>query len=341
MPELRKDPITNRWVIISAIRGQKPSDFHYEVADQADPENCPFCPGNESMTPPEIYAVRSDASAANSADWSVRVVPNKFPALGIDNDLKKQGEGIYDKMTGYGAHEVVIETPDHNKQMAQLTVDEIEGVLQTYQDRVEDLYRDIRFRYVLIFRNEGRLAGASILHPHSQIIATPITPKRVKEELQTSEGYFRVKERCVFCDVIAQERKEEKRIVYENEHFISFCPYASRFPFEICLLPKEHQLHFHQSRAHKRDLAVAMKVTMEKLQVALSQPQYNYIIHTAPNLFPRRGYWHTIQDDYHWHFEIMPHLTRMAGFEWGSGFYINPTAPEDAARYLREAEVSV
>lgn len=341
MPELRKDPVTGRWVIISTARGKRPSDFKPESAQPQDASNCPFCYGHESMTPPEIVAIRRDGSKPDTPGWTVRVVANKFPALGIDDSLVKKGVGMYDVMTGFGAHEVIIESPDHNRPIDLLSLDETKDVLTVYQDRVQDLHRDIRFRYILIFRNEGREAGASLYHPHSQLIATPVTPKRVKEELMGCEAYYKTKERCAFCDVINQEKDSGHRIVYENDHFISFCPFASRFPFEIWLLPKNHEPDFYASRQHVSDMAMALKMTMEKLQIALNRPQYNYIIHSAPNLFPRRGYWHTIRDDYHWHFEIMPRLTRVAGFEWGTGFYINPTAPEDAAHYLREVAVPV
>jgi len=341
MPELRKDSVIGRWVIIATERAKRPRDFKPDPIQQEDPTNCPFCDGSEGMTPPELYAVRENGSKPDTRGWKVRVVPNKYPALGTDDDLVKRGVGMYDTMTGFGTHEVVIETPDHFRPIDKLSVNEIEKVLMVYQMRIEHLYQDKRFRHILIFRNEGKLAGASLFHPHSQLIATPITPKRVKEELEGAEAYFKLKERCVYCDMIRTELECGERIVCQNEHYLSFCPFASRFPFEIWILPKKHELNFHESRDHRGDLAWILKVTMEKLQVALHRPQYNYIIHSAPNLFPRRGYWHTIQDDYHWHFEIMPRLTRVAGFEWGTGFYINPTPPEEAAKFLREITVSV
>lgn len=336
MPELRKDPVTGRWVIISTIRGKRPSDFQQETHHGKGGVHCPFCPGNEKMTPPEIAALRDPGSQPNAAGWHVRVIPNKFPALGIDTPLVKKGVGIYDVMTGFGAHEVIIETPQHEKTLHELSHEEIKNILAISQNRIEDLHRDIRLRYVLLFRNEGPQAGASLEHPHSQIIATPITPKRVKEELIGAEGYYKVKERCVFCDMITQEKDSGQRIVFENDHFISFCPFAARFPFEIWLLPKHHELNFYSARDHLGELAQAVKITMEKLAAALNYPQYNYLVHSAPNLFSRRGYWQTIHEDYHWHIEIIPRLTRVAGFEWGTGFYINPTPPEEAAKYLRE-----
>jgi len=340
MAELRKDPVTGRWVIIATSRGRRPTDFVHDIKDNGDPANCPFCYGNESKTPPEIFAVRKNQEAPNSSGWSLRVIPNKYPALGIDEPLSKRGVGMYDMMSGFGAHEVVIETPDHHKCLHELSVDEIKNVMTVCQDRIEDLHKDTRFRYVLVFKNEGPQAGATLSHSHSQIIATPVTPIRVKEELAGAENYFRAKERCLYCDMMHQEKEAGTRIVYENDHYISFCPFASRFPFELCLLPKHHQMDFYGSRASAKDLASALKITLGKLAVALNKPQYNYIIHTAPNRFSRRGYWHTIAEDFHWHFEIMPRLTKVAGFEWGTGFYINPTPPEDAAKYLREITVT-
>ncbi len=337
MGELRKDLITGRWVIISTDRGKRPSDFPTDIKENKETQNCPFCPGNEALTPPEIYAVRQGGHK-DDRNWKIRVVPNKYPALGVDYPLTKKGAGIYDKMSGFGAHEVIIETPHHAKTIQDLPVEEIESALGVSQDRVLDLHKDVRLRYVLLFKNEGPQAGASLSHPHSQIIATPITPKRVKEELAGAEAYYRQKERCVFCDIIAHEKEAGTRVVYENDHFITFCPFASRFPFEMCLLPKHHELNFFNARDRLHDLALCLKTTMQKLDKVLNRPQYNYVYHTAPNLFARRGYWQTIQEDYHWHMEIIPRLTKVAGFEWGTGFYINPTSPEDAAKYLREAK---
>ncbi len=340
MPELRKDPITNRWVIIATERGERPYDSGKVEHKWTDNNQCPFCAGHEYMTPPEIAAIREKGSKPNTSGWQVRVIPNKFPALGIDKDLQKRAHGSYDQMTGFGAHEVVVETPEHKKLFHELPVEHIKNVLGVCQDRIEDLHKDIRFRYVLLFRNEGPQAGASLEHPHSQLIATPITPKRVKEELSGAEAYYKLKERCVFCDIIREEMDDQERIIYENEHFISFCPYWARFPFEVWTLPKKHELNFYSSREHLFEMAQALKISIKKLGMVLNQPDYNFIVHTAPNLFSRRGYWQTIHEDYHWHFEIIPRLTKVAGFEWGTGFYINPTPPEEAAGYLREAIVT-
>ena len=341
MSELRKDIVTGRWIIISSVRGKRPHTVQPSNKEEGPPKVCPFCTGNESMTPPEIVALRDASLQIDGPGWKVRVVPNKFPALGIDQELIRKGVGLYDMMTGYGAHEVVIETPDHNRQIKGQEVGEIADVITVIQNRVNDLHRDQRMRYILVFRNEGLEAGASIAHPHSQIIGTPVTPKRVREELMGGENYYKLKERCVFCDIMQEELTKKERLVFENEDYMAFCPYASRFPFEIWVLPKIHGIDFYGENVRKsvKALAACLKTVLQKLAKTLNNPQYNYIIHAAPNRFARRGYWKTIEYDYHWHIEIMPRVTRMAGFEWGTGFFINPTSPEDAAQFLREAVI--
>lgn len=340
MPELRKDPVIGRWVIVSTTRSKRPNDFFNLGKDKREvkKKGCPFCEGNEDKTPPEIRAVRKEGSQPNSSGWEVRVVPNKFPALGVEGDLDKEGVGMFDIMNGIGAHEVIIETPEHDKRIEDYTPESFVKVLEVYRDRINDLKQDLRLRYVLIFRNEGESGGASLEHPHSQLIATPVTPKRVKEELAGAQEYYSYKDRCVFCDIIREEKMQKERLVYENDHFIAFCPFASRFPFEIWLLPKEHNPDFENTFAEQMPhLAEAMIFVQTKLSKALNQPHYNYILHTGPARRPRRGYWVSIDVDFHWHIEIMPRLVRTAGFEWGTGFYINPTLPEEAAKFLRES----
>ncbi len=340
MPELRKDPIVNRWVIIATERAKRPTDFATPENGQESPRGCPFCPGNESKTPPEIYAVRSDSSRPDTEGWTVRVVPNKFPALRIEGDMEKFGVGIYDRMNGIGAHEVIIETTDHFEKIEMQSVDSLFEVYKTYKQRLADLKKDERFRYILIFKNEGITAGATLLHPHSQLIATPVTPKRIREELMGAQAYFEYKDRCIFCDIIREEIRQKDRIVYENNSFISFCPFAARFPFEVWTLPKRHHPDYDSmGRDEIFAFADAMKVTLAKLTKALNGPHYNYMLHTGPVRWRRRGYWATIEHDFHWHIEIIPRLTNTAGFEWGTGFYINPTIPEDAAKFLQETQV--
>jgi UDPglucose--hexose-1-phosphate uridylyltransferase len=331
MPELRKDPIQGRWVIISTERGRRPSDY---VAEERRLVGgfCPLCEGNEDKTPPEIISFRGNGTPPNTPGWTLRVVPNKFPALRVEGDLNREGEGIYDKMNGIGAHEVVVETPKHGETLATLPLKDVENVLIAYRERIVDLRRDQRLRYVLVFKNYGVAAGASLEHAHSQIVALPIIPKRVSEEIEGAKSYFHYKDRCVFCDIIRQELQRKVRVVSENRSFLAITPFASRFPFETWILPKVHQPDYeHIESSMIEDAAQILSDILQRMNVVLDDPPYNYIIHTSS--FPELD-----SDHYHWHLEIMPKLTKVAGFEWGTGFYINPTPPEEAAKYLREAK---
>lgn len=333
MPELRKDPVISRWVIISTERAKRPSDFEAEPPPQ-QPGFCPFCPGNEAKTPPEIMAYRDGGGLRDAPGWRVRVVANKFPALMIEEDLNRQGEGIYDKMRGVGAHEVIIESPQHDQSLATLPEQQVRDVVWAYRDRILDLKNDPRIRYVLIFKNSGEAAGASLTHPHSQLIATPIIPKRVREEVDGAREYYDYKERCVYCDMIRQELAHKRRVISANDHFVAVAPFASRFPFETWILPRAHDAFFEEIRKDEcMSLAHMLRETLHRMQRVLSNPPYNFVIHNAP--FREEGDLH-----YHWHLEITPRLIRVAGFEWGTGFYINPTPPEEAAQYLRDVEVS-
>ena len=340
MPELRKDPVLGRWVIIATERAKRPSDFDV-VRDESRGDSCPFCEGREGETPPEVYSVRDDGTAPDTPGWSVRVIPNKYPALDVEGHLNREGVGMVDMANGIGVHEVIVETPDHDKDMADLPTTQISDVMRTYQQRIMDLREDERLKSVRIFKNQGRSAGASLQHAHSQLIATPITPKRVKEKLDGAKDYFEYKHRCIFCDYIKQETELFcERLVEETEHFVALAPFAARFPFETWILPKRHMLDFVLvSGEEMEDLGGMMKQVLGKLRKALSNPPFNYVLHQAPYRRPRGGYWTTIEEDYHWHIELIPRLTRVAGFEWGSGFYINPTPPEVAAEELRETEV--
>ena len=333
MPELRKDPITGRWVIIATERAKRPSDFVRDKVQIRGSGFCPFCSGNETKTPPEIIAYRSDGSSRNAPGWSLRVVPNKFPALGIEGPLSRQGEGLYDKMSGIGAHEVIIETPDHSKTLATLPPRQIEDVLWAYRDRILDLKKDRRFKYVMLFKNHGEAAGASLEHTHSQLIALPVVPKRVREETDGAREYFRFRERCIFCDIIRQELESGIRVISDTPAFIAIAPFAPRFPFEIWIIPRVHQSAFEDSQKQEfEQLSLVLKDMLMRLDKVLDYPPYNYIIHTSP--IPE-----TPNDHYHWHLEIMPKLTKIAGFEWGTGFHINPTPPEESAKFLREVVV--
>lgn len=329
MPDLRKDPITGRWVIISTDRARRPADFTREAVVAQGSRYCPFCAGHESKTPPEVLAYRS-SGGINGEGWSLRVVPNKFPALRVEGELDRQGEGLYDHMNGVGAHEVIIESPDHLASLATISDKQVADVFFAFRDRILDLQKDPRLRYVLVFKNHGAAAGASLEHPHSQLIALPVVPKRVQEELDGAMRYFQFRERCIFCDILQQELLTQDRIIFETDHFLVVAPYASRFPFETWIVPRKHHSHFALADAPTiHNLGWVMRTVLRKIDKALEHPPYNAIIHTAPVQ-------DALLDHYHWHIEIIPKLTKVAGFEWGTGFYINPTPPEEAARFLRE-----
>jgi UDPglucose--hexose-1-phosphate uridylyltransferase len=332
MPELRKDPIIGRWVIISTERGKRPHDFVVEP-EVTKGGFCPFDPGNEHTTPPEVLAYRDPGTAPNTPGWQLRVVNNKFPALAQEGQLDRQGEGMYDKMNGIGAHEVIIESPDHQTTLADIPVDGFIRVLTAYRDRIVTLSEDPRFKYVLIFKNQGRAAGASLEHSHSQLIGLPIVPELVMEELSGGRFYFNYKERCVFCDMIRQELQQRLRVILENDEFLAISPFAPRSPFEIWIMPKTHYSSYVDLKDKSYPLlAELFSETLKRLEKALGKVPYNFMLHSAPIREPELAY-------YHWHFEIVPKLTLIAGFEWGSGFYINPTPPEDAAQYLRELKL--
>jgi UDPglucose--hexose-1-phosphate uridylyltransferase len=330
-PELRKDPISGRWVIIATNRAKRPNDFE-AAPETAGGRYCPFCEGNEDATPGEILAYRHPGTTPNRGGWRVRVVPNKFPALRIEGDLNKRGDGIYDLMRGVGAHEVIIESPRHFSSTADLSDRELEEVLWVYRDRLVDLKRDPRLVYGMIFKNVGAAAGASLEHTHSQLIVTPIVPINVWEEMTGALEFFNYRGRCVYCDMVQQELTTEMRIVLDTPGFLAFCPFASRFPFETWIVPKSHGSHFENIQKHLvEELARVLRQTVAKIEVALDRPSYHYIIHNSP--FDTGELPH-----YHWHIEVIPRLTKPAGFEWGSGFYINPVSPEEAAAFLRESE---
>jgi len=341
MPELRKDPIIGRWVIISTERAKRPDQFGGQPERSPDEKSCPFCEGHESQTPPEIYAIRSKSALHNSPGWELRVVPSIAPFLRIEGELDRRGKGMYDLMNAIGAHEIVIETSKHIDNIADLSEEQVAKIITCYIDRMMDLEKDTRFKYVLVFKNHGWIAGAGrIRHARSQLIATPVNPKRVKEELVGARRYYDYHERCVFCDLIKQELQSKDRLILDIDGFIAIAPFASRFPFEVWILPKKHSCDFTALDMPARlDLGRILKQVLSKLKKGLDDPPYNYMLHTAPFRREKLGYWKSIDNDYHWHIEIMPRLTRMAGFEWGTGFYICPLSPEAAAKFLREVEV--
>ena len=344
MPELRKDPIIGRWVIIANERARRPSDYIFAIEREEAPtdhrKGCPFCEGNESLTPREIFALRKKGTLPDTPGWSVRVIPSVSPFLSIKGDLDRHGKGMYDLMNGVGTHEIIIPTPRHDAGPFIKDIQQIEKLNDVLITRMHELKKDPRLKYVLIFKNHGKSAGGgNIRHQHLQLIATPATPKRVKEELVGAKCYFDYKDRCVFCDMIKQELDAKKRVFIHMDGFVALNPYCSRFPFETWILPTKHSCDFDKmTKDEIKNFSKTLQLTLGKLVRTLGDFPYNIILHTAPfRRRKKRGYWETIEDDYHWHIEIMPRLTQVAGFEWGSGFYINPTSPEDACKYLKEA----
>ena len=333
-PELRKDPIVGRWVIIATDRAKRPLNSKAEPTPLGA-EHCPICEGHEDKTPPEILAYRSRDSRPNGPGWRVRVIPNRFPALQVEGELHKRGDGIYDQMSGIGAHEVIIECPRHQTTLAHLSDENIREVLWVYRDRLVDLKKDRRLVYGMLFKNVGALAGASLEHTHSQLIVTPIVPISVWEEMNGALEFFNYRGRCIYCDMIHQEITGGTRIVLDTPSFLAIAPFASRFPFETWIIPKQHNSHYENIQKNEvEELATVLKTVLLKLEVALDHPAYNYIIHTSP--FDSQSLPH-----YHWHIEIIPRLTRVAGFEWGTGFYINPVPPEQAAEFMQDVEVDI
>ncbi len=330
MPELRRDPVVGRWVIISTERARRPSDFPPRPATASRGGPCSFCAGQESTTPDEVWAVRPDGSPPNTRGWLVRVVPNKFPALRIEGELEPSGEGLYDRMNGVGAHEVIIEVPTHDALIEWLPAAHLAEVLRAYRDRILDLSKDGRLEYVMVFKNHGAAAGASLEHTHSQLIATPIVPMMVEEELAGALQHFRIKKRCIWCDIVRQERQSHARLILEDDGYIAIAPFAPRSPFETWILPAVHRSSYEESRSEDlMMLARLLGEVLRRMGRVLGNPPYNLMLHSGPL---RAG----ALDHFHWHLEIVPKLTNLAGFEWGTGFFINPTPPEEAARYLRD-----
>jgi UDPglucose--hexose-1-phosphate uridylyltransferase len=334
MPELRKDPVTGRWVIISTERRKRSTDFRVEsVQEAADGGACPFCEGHEQMTPRELLAQRRNGSAPNGPGWELRVVPNQFPVLRVEGSLDRQGEGLFDKMNGIGAHEVIIEHPRHDASLATMGEAAVEQVLWAYRERVRDLKQDRRFRYIIVFKNHGVAAGAALDHPHSQLIALPIVPREMRDEVEGARTHYVAKERCLFCDILRQETQADRRVILENRDMVALAPYAPRFPFETWILPRRHQAYYEETPRHElASLARMLGELLRRVDKALRRPPYNYLIHSAP-LAEQVG------DFYHWHLEFFPTLTKVAGFEWGTGFYVNPTSPEEAADVLRRVRI--
>ncbi len=330
MSEFRHNLVTNEWVVVATERAKRPSDFIHAKPEKTIPkysEKCPFCPGNEQNTPTAVYRYPAEG------DWQVRVIPNKFAALRPTEGLDRVQEGRYLKFGGFGYAEVVVETPRHNQTLGTLSVEEAFQVVVAYKARYDILSADERVDLVTIFRNHGERAGTSLEHPHSQIIATPLVPLRVRNQLEETQRYSANLGSCVFCDIIKEEQKDGRRIVLETERFVAFEPFASRSPFETWILPKRHQSVFGAIHLNElKDLALILKQVLNKIHSGLGNPDYNLILQSAP----------TKEDDvdyYHWYIRIIPRLTTPAGFEMGTGIYITTAFPEETAEFLRKVDL--
>lgn len=329
MPEFRKDPIVDRWVIISTERAKRPQ-YQGTRNPPAETGPCPFCTGNEAMTPPEVLAYRSDKGHVDSPGWTIRVVPNKYPALGSEGNRDSPTGALYQGKSGLGAHEVIVESPQHLVDAGMLSERQLADVLRAYRERMLALQTDQRWHYVLIYKNQGAEAGATLEHVHSQLIALPAVPREPREEIIGARAYYQSEGRCIYCDILRRDAANNERAVAESEHFFVICPFASRFPYETWILPKQHEAFFERSAEQYMDLSRCLRETLIRIDRRLENPSLNYLIHSNPINQAENGC-------YHWHMEILPKLTQVAGFEWGSGLYINPVPPEDAARSLRDA----
>ncbi len=338
MNELRKDLLHGRWIEVLS-ESKSPLEYILSPLKGSEEATCVLCEGRERETPKEIASIRRLETTPDSPGWWVRAIPSFKPLFRVEGNLDRRAVGIYDRMNNIGANEILIESPKHNIKPEDMGLEQMIRVIKLYKDRVADLSKDLRLRYIFIFKN-SRLDywQESFSHPVSFLIATPVIPKNIKDELDYAKQYYDYKERCIFCDIIREELRTGERVIFETRNFICFCPYASSYPFESWIIPKRHSCDFHTiSGEEVEDLGFALMNILQRLKVIFeSEPPLNYFLHTAPNRVPRRDQWHTLGDDYHWHLEIVPRLREKSGFEWGSGLFIQTTSPEKAAKYLRE-----
>lgn len=331
MNEIRQDLLTEQWVIYSPERAQRPhSTEPQETPREHLPESaahCPFCPGNESRLPSIIQEI----PAKDERPWQNRIVPNKFPVLTPDGEITGTNRGIYLTAAAYGVHEVIIESPLHDQDVPTMPEEEVRTLIETYAMRYSQAYRTHNeVVAVIIFRNHGSRAGTSLRHPHSQLIATGIMPHNVSHKEWIAKNYFSLNKRCVMCDILESEQSDESRIVFENDFFLAFVPFAAMVPFELCIVPKRHCSDFGLASEQERaDLAVALRDALQRYQDVLGNPDYNYVIQS----YSRQP---TMVRYLHWYVQIQPRLTTPAGFEMGTGMHINPSLPEEDAAMLRE-----
>lgn len=328
-------------MIFANERSGRPNDYEGEAAPPSG--GCPFCPGNERETPAPIRLLPRNGSAAEAAldsDWSMRVVPNRFAAMRIEGHLDRRIQGLYDTMNGVGAHEVIIETPVHNARLTDYSERKLQELLAVFRERKADLHRDMRFRYIQVFRNYGHAAGASLIHPHTQLIALPITPRWLEDELHNARQFQATTGRCLFCDLLRSEEADFERLVDQNDDFVAFCPYAAKMMFETWIIPRRHRRGFQFADDQELEsLSRILRRALWALSQVLNDPPFNLIIHSAPENWTGSGDLEAVDRCYHWHIEILPRISLFAGFELGTGFHINTVMPEPAAAMLREAAI--
>lgn len=329
MSILRFDVTTNDWVIFAPERSRRPQEKQPKESPAVDTLSlCPFCPGNERLASPEIFAVRS-GTPPNASGWKVRVIPNKYPALRIEEDNHRLEEGFFRYMGGCGAHEVIIESPDHGLFLGHQATEQVELILRTLQGRYQDLEKDSRFQTIVIFKNHGEKAGTSLGHPHWQLIATPVVPRLLRLKHAVATDYFDQMGRCLYCVLLEEELATQSRVVAANDQFAAIAPFASHLPFETWILPRQHCPSFGRTDPSLFwPLAALLKEVLMKFYLGLENPDFNLTINTAPRGDEDKGY-------FLWHMEILPRLTTTAGFEMGSGMSINTVMPEEAAAFLR------
>jgi UDPglucose--hexose-1-phosphate uridylyltransferase len=331
MPEIRQNIITRQWVIIATERARRPDQFRIAEGTRKDlplfDATCPFCPSNEGMTPVETFRFPA------FGPWQVRAFPNKFAALSSEGELSRHADGLKRSISGVGVHEVIVESPAHNASLALLSDAEVEKVVAAYLDRYHKVFADHRVEAVTLFKNHGSAAGTSLLHPHSQLIGTPVIPTAVRERLESALRYYDDNGTCIFCATLQQELRDQNRLVAENKHFAAFIPYAALTPFHMWIYPRRHCASFGAITADEiTSFASILRCVLRKLHLGLNDPDFNLVVRTAPRESHHVRY-------YHWYLSVVPRLTKTAGFELGSGMFINVSRPEDSATFLRNVVI--
>lgn len=331
MSELRHNVISGEWVVIATERAKRPEDFAKAEKDKSvRPEyspTCPFCPHNEAQSPEETFRIGDEKK------WDIRVIPNKFPALSPSETLARKDDGLFHAITGYGIHEVIIENPRHNAIIPLMTDEEVQNIIRAYKNRYVYIRDNEAIKAVILFKNHGPMAGTSLEHPHSQVVGTPIIPPQMENRIIRAARYSNETGKCIFCETLEEELMKKERIILETDKFVAFAPYASMVPFQTWIFPRKHAASFSGiSEDEMNDLAFCLKTILGKIYYGLGNPDLNYAINSVR--FEEKS-----AEAMHWYLSIMPRVTKAAGFEIGSGIFINTSLPEQAAEFLRQVKV--